>query len=78
MSEQRALLIHILEKVDKIQEDVYVTRESQVRMEADVKYHIKRTDMLEDQVKKNSAVIRWLAVPIDLLRCVLQWLKLMK
>lgn len=32
---------------EQFQEDLKVIRESQIRMEADLKYHIKRTDLLE-------------------------------
>lgn len=76
MSEK--LLIHILEKVDKLEEHVGHIRESQVRMEGDVKYHIKRTDLLEEKVDLLSKVVGWLAAPISLIRAVLRWLKLLK
>ena len=35
----------------EIQQDVKVIRESQIRMEQDLKYHIKRTDLLRTKSK---------------------------
>ena len=40
----------IEEKLDEI-------KESQIRMEADLRYHIKRTDLLESQVQEQRAVM---------------------
>jgi hypothetical protein len=40
------------EKLDKITESISDIRDTQVRMEADLKYHIKRTDLLEVHVEK--------------------------
>lgn len=34
--------------MDEIKEDIKNIRESQIRMEEDVKHHIRRTDVLED------------------------------
>jgi len=34
--------------MDDIKDDIKVIRESQIRMEEDVKHHIRRTDVLED------------------------------
>ena len=36
--------------MDELKNKVEEIRESQIRMEADVKYHIKRTDILQDKV----------------------------
>lgn len=33
-----------------VREDIKIIRESQIRMEEDIKYHILRTDNLEDMV----------------------------
>jgi hypothetical protein len=38
----------------EIKQDIQVIRESQIRMEQDLKYHIKRTDLLEKKVDKNT------------------------
>ena len=46
----------------EIREDIQVIRESQIRMEADLKYHIKRTDLLEQKVEKNEEIIQPLVV----------------
>ena len=35
--------------MDEIKKDIRIIRESQIRMEGDLKYHIKRTDVLEDR-----------------------------
>lgn len=71
MPENKALLVHILEKVDKLEEHVGHVRESQIRMEIDVKHHIRRTDEIQDQ----TALMRGLE---NLIRCVLRWFKLSK
>jgi len=36
--------------MEELKKDVKTIRESQIRMEADLKYHIKRTDLLEDKL----------------------------
>lgn len=72
------MLVHILEKVDKIQADVAAVRVDQQEIKSDLRYHIKRTDLLEEMVKGLQKKIGWLAAPVDLIRSVLQWLKLMK
>ena len=46
----------------EIREDIQVIRESQIRMEADLKYHIKRTDLLEQKVDKNEQILQPLIV----------------
>ena len=46
----------------EIQQDVKVIRESQIRMEQDLKYHIKRTDLLEEKVNKNTELLQPLVV----------------
>ena len=40
--------------MEDIKEDVKVIRESQIRMEEDVKHHIRRTDELQDLHVENS------------------------
>ena len=46
----------------EIREDIQAIRESQIRMEADIKYHIKRTDLLEERVHNNEKLIQPLVV----------------
>ena len=36
--------------MDDLKRDVKLIRESQIRMEENVKYHIKRTDLLEERI----------------------------
>ncbi len=71
-------LIHLLEKVDKVQADISEIKESQARMEVDVAYHIKRTDLLEDMVKELKKVVDLMAAPFYFVRAVLRLLKLVK
>lgn len=51
----------------EIEQDIRVIRESQIRMEQDIKYHIKRTDLLEERVNKNEELLKPMIA--------LQWLK---
>ena len=46
----------------EIKQDIQVIRESQIRMEQDLKYHIKRTDLLEKKVDKNTELLKPLIV----------------
>ena len=46
----------------EIEQDIKVIRESQIRMEQDIKYHIKRTDLLEQRVTKNEELLQPLVV----------------
>lgn len=46
----------------EIEQDIKVIRESQIRMEQDIKYHIKRTDLLEKRVDKNEDLLQPLVV----------------
>ena len=48
--------------MDEIKQDVKLIRESQIRMEENVKYHIKRTDILEEQVEEIKEEIKPLYV----------------
>ena len=41
----------------EIQESLQEIRESQVRMESDLRYHIRRTDLLEHQIQEQRAVM---------------------
>ena len=38
-------------------DELKVIRESQIRMEADVKHHIKRTDLLEESMWNRNTVV---------------------
>jgi hypothetical protein len=40
-----------MDVLDKISDKLDDVTECQIRMEADLKYHIKRTDLLENKVK---------------------------
>jgi len=42
----------------ELEQDIKVIRESQIRMEQDIKYHIKRTDLLEEKVDKNTELLK--------------------
>ena len=42
----------------ELEQDIKVIRESQIRMEQDIKYHIKRTDLLEERVDKNEELLK--------------------
>jgi len=46
----------------EIRDDIQAIRESQIRMESDLKYHIKRTDLLEQKVDKNEQILQPLIV----------------
>ena len=46
----------------ELKQDIQVIRESQIRMEQDLKYHIKRTDLLEQKVDKNTELLKPLIV----------------
>lgn len=48
--------------MDELRQDIKVIRESQIRMEQDLKYHIKRTDLLEERVEKNEDLLQPLVV----------------
>jgi len=53
-SEQLQLLIGIDNKVDEVKEKLHSIELVQTRMESDLKYHIKRTDLLEEKVMEVS------------------------
>lgn len=48
--------------MDEIKKDIQAIRESQIRMEADVRHHIKRTDALEEKVLKHEELMMPLIV----------------
>jgi len=41
----------------ELKESLHEIRESQIRMESDMKYHIKRTDLLEIQITEQREVM---------------------
>ena len=41
----------------EIKETINEIKESQIRMEADLRYHIKRTDLLEHQIQEQRTVM---------------------
>lgn len=45
------LLVNIDQKVDEVKDKLHNIEIVQTRMEGDLKYHIKRTDLLEDQIE---------------------------
>lgn len=69
---------YILQKLDKLVDDVGAVRESQARMEVDVQHHIKRTDLLEEMVKLMRGRVDALWSPLDLIGRLLRWLKLIR
>jgi len=52
--------------MDEIKSDLKLVRESQIRMESDLKYHIKRTDLLEDHVDGLEEKIEDMSKPIPI------------
>lgn len=44
------LLISIDNKIDGVKEKMHSIEVTQTRMESDLKYHIKRTDLLEEKI----------------------------
>lgn len=48
--------------MEELKQDIQIIRESQIRMEQDLKYHIKRTDLLEEKVEKNTELLQPLLV----------------
>lgn len=52
--------------MDSIHKDLQAIRESQIRMESDLKYHIKRTDLLETHVDSIEIQVDQLSKPMPL------------
>jgi hypothetical protein len=52
--------------MDDLREKIMEIRESQIRTEADLKYHIKRTDLLEEEVNKIEKDVRKITSPMPL------------
>ena len=51
--------------MESLRKDIKEIRESQIRMESDIKYHIKRTDLLEEEVERRAAVLEQEVSHID-------------
>ena len=64
MKDHTEILIRIDSKVDEVKEKLHGIELVQGRMEGDLKYHIKRTDLLEEQVSKIDEKIK----PIDAIK----------
>jgi hypothetical protein len=58
MEDHTELLIRIDSKVDEVKEKLHSIELVQGLMENDLKYHIKRTDLLEEQVNKIDEKIK--------------------
>ena len=41
-----------------IEESIKIIRESQIRMEIDLKHHIRRTDALEERIEQHAKALR--------------------
>lgn len=78
MAKQEQLLVHILEKVDKLEEHVGCIRVDQAEIKADLKYHIRRTDLLEGRVDVLQKAINVLLIPVKAVAAVARWLKIIK
>lgn len=52
--------------MEEFKRDIQLIRESQIRMEADLKYHIRRTDLLEEQTKEQGDKIQALVTPMPM------------
>jgi len=52
--------------METVHKDIQAIRESQIRMESDIKYHIKRTDLLEEHVDKIETQVDILRKPMPL------------
>lgn len=50
--------------MDDLKDDIRVIRESQIRMEKDLKYHIKRTDLLETKIEADIEEVHKKVAPI--------------
>lgn len=72
------ILVHLLEKVDKIHEDVVAVRVDQAEIKVDLRYHIKRTDLLETLVKELQKAVNILLIPATIIKAVLRWFRIIK
>ena len=64
------------EILEDLRKDVREVRESQIRMESDLKYHIRRTDLLEDAIENQKQLLEPMMV-FRFLRTNLKFLMVM-
>lgn len=60
--------------MEEFRKELQVIRESQIRMEADINYHIKRTDIIEDRTErlwKSYIGIQWTIAAIAVVATLL-------
>lgn len=76
--DSNALLVHILSKVDRIEDHVSAVRVDQAEIKSDLRYHIKRTDLLEAMVKELQKGVTVLLVPVNLVKGLLRYLRIIK
>ncbi len=60
----RELLVDIERKIDAVKEDVHELEKHQLEIKKDLSYHIRRTDLLQDEVTHLSDRIK----PIESIR----------
>jgi hypothetical protein len=75
---EKEMLIHMLQKMDSLAENVGQIKESQARTEMDIKYHIKRTDLLEEAVGMLKRQVDLLMTPVALVSKILRYIRLIK
>lgn len=61
-----SLLVNIDKKVDEVKDKIHGIEIIQSKIEGDLKYHIKRTDLLEEQVELINKNIE----PFNLIRAI--------
>lgn len=57
--------IHILERIDNIQQDMFTMRESQARIEEKISMHVDKQKVLADQVKEHNSVLMCVLIPLN-------------
>lgn len=77
-SKDTALLVHLLEKVDRVEQHVSVIRTDMAEAKADWRYHIKRTDLLEQKVDILQTGVNILLFPVSCVKAVLRYFRLIK
>lgn len=56
--------------MEDLRKDVKEIRECQIRMEADLKYHIKRTDLLETRIESFEEIMERMRRPLTFMELV--------
>lgn len=72
------LLGHILDSLKDLAGKCSEIREVQIRMEDNLAYHIKRTDLLESQVNEQKDLINLMSAPFRFIRWLGVILKIVK